>query len=217
MKKLLSVILAFLVIIPCSIGVVCRSSFTDVSKKSNPFECFEVGLLGEFSSQYLSEYFDNSLEDESKYILKVKATGKINFSFKCYSEPVSVIAVYKGEGISNGDEIEIVRNSSTIYWNINNTNCINTGFVNKLNAGEEYLIFIGQKLDCGNKTVYKTPPCVVAPIFSYTHHDNSVVKGKNESSSIDYRNVSGNEFFVGDEYSLDVLEKSKNKFILKYK
>lgn len=217
MKKLLSVISVFLIILPYSIGLICRSSYTDVSKSTNPFDSFEVGLLSEFSSQYLEEYFNNSLENESKYILKVKATGKINFSFKCYSETVSVMEVYKGEEMSNNQEIEIVRNSSTIYWNMNNANCINTGFVNKLNAGEEYLIFIGEKLDCSYKTIYKTTPCEVAPIFSYTHHDNSVAQGKNGISSIGYTKVKENEFFIKDEYSLNVLEKSKKKFISKYK
>ncbi|MBE6843477.1 MAG: hypothetical protein E7510_11720 [Ruminococcus sp.] len=216
MKKLLSLISVFFIIIPCCTGMICRQSYTDVSKNTNPFDSFEVGLITEFSSQYLEEYFDHSLENDSKYILKVKPKGKINFSFKCYSEPVSVIAVYKGEGITNGDNIEIVRYSSTIFWDTNNTDSINTGFVNKMNANEEYLVFLSDKLDYRDKTVYKTTSCVIAPIFSYTHHDNSVVNGKNNISSIEYINVKNNEFFVGDNYSLNVLERAKEKFVLKY-
>ena len=216
MKKLLSIISAFFIVVPCCIGLICRQSYTDVSKNTNPFDSFEVGLLDEFSSQYLEEYFDNSLENDSKYILKVKSNGKINFAFKCYSESVNVIAVYKGEGIKNGDDIEIVRNSSTIFWDMNNTNSINTGFVNKMNADEEYLVFLSDKFDCRGKTIYKTPSCVVAPIFSYKHHDNSIVNGKSNSCSIEYINVNKNEFFVRDDYSLNVLEKAKEKYILKY-
>ena len=217
MKKLLSVISVLLFIIPCCVGFVCKRSYTDVSKNQNPFDSFEVGLLSEFSSQYLEEYFDNSLEDDSKYILKVTPVKPMEFAFKCYSEPVKVIEVFKGDDIKINDEINIARSSSAVYWNMNNTNSINTGFVNKMNEGEEYLIFLGNKLDCGIKTVCKTTSCVVAPIFSYTSHNSSIAQGNNGISSTNYTNVNENEFFIEDDYSLDVLEKLKNKFISKYK
>ncbi|MBR3917618.1 MAG: hypothetical protein IKJ59_02640 [Clostridia bacterium] len=216
MKKLLSVISVLLFIIPCCVGFICKHSYTDVSKNKNPFDSFDIGLLSEFSSQYLEEYFDHSLEDDSKYILKVTPVKPMEFAYKCYSEPVKVIEVFKGDEIKINDEINIVRNSSLVYWNVNDTNGVNTGFVNKMNEGEEYLVFLASKLDCGIKTVYKTTPCIVATIFSYANHNNSIVQGKNGISSANYTDVSENEFFIEDEYSLDVLENAKEKFILKY-
>ncbi len=216
MKKFLLIIVLILTVLPMGTGVICRQSFSDISKNNNPFETFEVGLLGEFSSKFLEEYFENNLENDSKYILKVKPEGKMNFSFLCYSEPVRIVEVYKGDEINIGDEIEIVRSSSTIFWNMNNTNSINTGFVNKMNDDEEYLVFLSNKFIYDEKYFYKTPQAIIAPIFSYSEHENIIGIGKNGVSSVDYHDISNNEFFVEDEYSLKLLEEEKRKLISKY-
>ena len=179
-----------------------------------PFDNFEIGLLSENTALNIEQYAENSLEDNSRYILKVTPTDKVRFSFLCYTEPVEILEIYKGDDLQIGEEIEIFRNSSTIFWDLNDTDCANMGFVNLMNESEEYLVFLDKKIE--DKPVYKTTYCVVAPIFSYTHHDNLVVNGKNNSSSIEYINVKNNEFFVGDDYSLNALERAKEKFILKY-
>lgn len=216
MKKILLTIILILTVIPIVTGVICRQSFSDISKNENPLNEFEVGLLGKSSSEYLEEYFEDNLENDSKYILRVKPQGKMNFLFLCYSEPVEVVKVYKGSGLNIGDKIEIVRNSSTIFWNMNNTDSINTGFVNKMNDDEEYLVFLGDNFIYDKRDFYKTPPALIAPIFSYSSHENMVCNTKNELSSIAYKEINTNEFFVKDEYTLELLLKEKNKLISEY-
>ena len=55
------------------------------------------------------------------------------------------------------------------------------------------------------------------PLDKYVSFEQiSIVQGKNGISSANYTDVSENEFFIEDEYSLDVLENAKEKFILKY-
>lgn len=214
MNKLFVSVISLMTALPIGAGLMCRQSFTDISQEDKPFDNFEIGLLSENTALNIEEYAENSLEDNSRYILKVTPTDKVRFSFLCYTEPVEILEIYKGDDLQIGEEIEIFRNSSTIFWDLNDTDGINMGFVNLMNESEEYLVFLDKKIE--DKPVYKTTYCVVAPIFSYTHHDNPVVNGKNNSSSIEYINVKNNEFFVGDDYSLNALERAKEKFILKY-
>lgn len=200
--------------LPIGAGIICRQSFTDISQEDKPFDNFEIGLLSENTALNIKEYAENSLENGSSYILKVTPTDKVKFSFLCYTEPVKILEIYKGDDLQIGEEIEILRNSSTIFWDLNDTDCVNMGFVNLMNENEEYLVFLDKKIE--DKPVYKTTSCLVDPIFSYTHHDNSVVNGKNNSSSIEYINVKNNEFFTADKESLEILESVKSVLIEKY-
>ena len=139
--------------LPIGAGLICRQSFTDISQEDKPFDNFEIGLLSENTALNIEEYAENSLEDNSRYILKVTPTDKVRFSFLCYTEPVEILEIYKGDDLQIGEEIEILRDSSHIFWDLNDTDGINMGFVNLMNESEEYLVFLDKKIEDKNTKV----------------------------------------------------------------
>lgn len=209
MNKLFVSVISLMTALPIGAGLMCRQSFTDISQEDKPFDNFEIGLLSENTALNIEEYAENSLEDNSRYILKVTPTDKVRFSFLCYTEPVEILGIYKGDDLQIGEEIEILRNSSTIFWDLNDTDGINMGFVNLMNEGEEYLVFLDKKIE--DKPVYKTVPCLMSAIFSYSNRDNAVLTDNK------FRNTGNNEFFTSDENALEILETQKNNLIRKYK
>lgn len=208
MNKLFIFVISLMVVLPIGTGLICRQSFTDISREEKPFDNFEIGLLSGDIALNIAEYAENSLENDSKYILKVTPTDKVKFSFLCYTEPVKILEIYKGDNLQIGEEIEILRNSSHIFWDLNDIDGVNMGFVNLMNEDEEYLVFLDKKIE--DKPVYKTVPCLMSAIFSYSDRDNVVLTDENFSSTGD------NEFFASDEKSLEILENVKSVLIEKY-
>lgn len=208
MNKLFVFITSLMIAFPIGAGLICRQSFTDISQEDKPFDNFEIGLLSENTALNIEEYAENSLENGSSYIIKVTPTDKVKFSFLCYTEPVKILEIYKGDGLQIGDEIEILRDSSHIFWDLNDTDCANMGFVNLMNENEEYLVFLDKKIE--DKPVYKTVPCLMAAIFSYSDRDNVVLTDNK------FRNTGNNEFFTSDENALETLEGVKSVLIEKY-
>lgn len=208
MNKLFVFVTSLMIAIPIGAGLICRQSFTDISQEDKPFDNFEIGLLSENTALNIKEYAENSLENGSSYILKVTPTDKVKFSFLCYTEPVEILEIYKGDDLQIGDEIEILRDSSHIFWDLNDTDGINMGFVNLMNESEEYLVFLDKKIE--DKPVYKTVPCLMSAIFSYSNRDNFVLTDNK------FRNTGNNEFFTSDENALEILESVKSMLIEKY-
>ena len=208
MNKPFVSVISLMTALPIGAGLMCRQSFTDISQEDKPFDNFEIGLLSENTALNIKEYAENSLENGSSYILKVTPTDKVKFSFLCYTEPVEILEIYKGEDLQIGDEIEILRDSSHIFWDLNDTDGINMGFVNLMNESEEYLVFLEKKIE--DKPVYKTVPCLMSAIFSYSDRDNVVLTDNK------FRNTGNNEFFTSDENALEILESVKSVLIEKY-
>ena len=208
MNKLFVSVISIMTVLPIGAGLMCRQSFTDISQVDKPFDNFEIGLLSENTALNIKEYAENSLEDNSWYILKVTPTDKVKFYFLCYTEPVEILEIYKGDDLQIGEEIEILRDSSHIFWDLNDTDGINMGFVNLMNESEEYLVFLDKKIE--DKPVYKTVPCLMSAIFSYSNRDNAVLTDNK------FRNTGNNEFFTSDENALEILESVKSVLIEKY-
>lgn len=211
MNKLFVSVISLMTALPIGAGLICRQSFTDISQEDKPFDNFEIGLLSENTALNIKEYAENSLENGSSYILKVTPTDKVKFSFLCYTEPVEILDIYKGDDLQIGEEIEILRNSSTIFWDLNDTDSANMGFVNLMNEKEEYLVFLDKKIE--DKPVYQTSTCLMSAIFSYSDRDNVVLADDNVFK---FCNVGNNEFFTADKESLEILESVKSVLIEKY-
>lgn len=216
MKKISFYIFIILILFPVVSGIICKRSFTNISDFEEPFNDFKIGLIERDLAYNTKNYIDNDLENDSKYILKVTPIKNANLYFMCYTEPVRVLEVYKGDGLNIGDEIQILRRSSRVFWDLNNTKSVNVGFVNFMNKDEEYLVFLHDKIE--DKDVYKTAECLITTIFSYNSHENIIIgKDENDENIATYKDVKYNEFFVSDTDALNVLNEAKKEMIIKYK
>ncbi|MBQ3584392.1 MAG: hypothetical protein IJA27_06735 [Lachnospiraceae bacterium] len=211
MLKKLSAIVLSAMIISGIIGGICRNSYVNCDE----LEYYKVGLMADELVLNLKDRMEKTL-DESTYILKVKCIDEVEFSFKRTYQAVQIEKVYKGENISTGECINISMISSNVYQD---DMSINMGFVNKMMVGEEYLVFLGQKvvsIEYGTE-IYMTPDYIMAPVFSYKEHNNVIVDSLFEDSLYAYyKDVSENEFFVESEEALNILLGIKNNLIEKY-
>ena len=85
---------------------------------------------------------------------------------------------------------------------------IERGFVNIMEVGEEYLVFIENQADgLGEKIpVYQVyVENAFTPIFSYQEHENNICETGGESTYVKYNQVCENEFFATTQKGMDAL------------
>jgi hypothetical protein len=146
--------------------------------------------------------------DKSQYILIVESTGNVEIDFRLNKQLVTVRNIIRGDDLSEGDIIYITGNYLFFFEDMS----MNMGFVNYMKEGEQYLVFLCERLD--NLRPLKNPVLYtelsVSPIFELSDSENiipteSQLLEVHESMlpSVMYADVSGNEFFVD---CIDVLE-----------
>jgi len=131
---------------------------------------------------------------------------------------VKVEDVYKGTEPAVGQDIYLTcsRWSLSLY---SEPYSIERGFVNIMEVGEEYLVFIENQVDgLGEKIpVYQVyVENAFTPIFSYQEHENNICETGGESTYVKYNQVCENEFFATTQKGMDALVGLKNEMIEKY-
>lgn len=92
------------------------------------------------------------------------------------------------------------------------------GFVNFMEEGEEYLLFLEEKVDTldPSDNVYLVVDTIVSPVFAYRDRNNIIVERDEEISYVPFSEVSQNEFFVNSNEVLDILTGLKHDLIEKF-
>lgn len=195
--KYTALITAILVAISVIIGLYYKSTYTDYKG----LEDFSVAMMKE-------DTFDNIMQviipelGNSDVIVKVRCDEEFKFRYKCASQRVTALEVYKGDTLKAGDTFEIIRDNSTIGDAaddlIGGMPIINMGFVNEMTVGKEYLVFLGKELNTYSKDrIYLTADYTIVPIFACDNVENimdpTLTDGVIYTS---YDRVSGAEFFV---------------------
>lgn len=204
------VITVTLIIVSC----ICRTSFTHFDS----MEPFKVALLSDNMFDVIKENFAGSLE-KSRNIVKVKCISGVRLGEKMAMQSAKAIQVFKGDDIMEGDEITIMPCSS---WIFADKMSINTGFVNAMIPGDEYLVFLQKpsKAADRNLTVYRTVESLVCAIFSYKEHDNVTPEVEydeyGDGMVVDYSIVKNNEFFVNTKKMDDLMKSLKAEVMKKY-
>ena len=195
------------------IGLVMRQSYTNFTAEPDPMQHFNVPPLDTDSAVSAVE-FKREILPESIAVVRVKATGTVNYLYRTYTETVTVQEVFKGEGIRPGEQIDVEREAATILFD---TMSVNTGFVNYMQKDKEYLLFLGRKVDTldHEETVYRVTEGLLTPIFAYDDVEN-VVKTPDEHNYVPYREVAGNEFFVSTPEALAALQELKQEVLAQY-
>lgn len=213
--RTIALLTAVLFAIAAVIGLVNRSSFTNYTAEG--LESFNVAVA---SDELIDRALDGIEADlsNSRYILRVRADSGMQYTFKCTEEPVTVLEVYKGDGVQVGEQIKIVRDNSRIFFD--ETREINMNFVNEMKAGDEYLVFLSTHLESkaiNNQNVYMTSEFLITPIFSYSDRENTPVVPEDMSYTVvPYTEVENNEFFAVTQYGIDRLNELKAKLLEQY-
>lgn len=204
-------------LLPCLaaavLGLVMRQSYTNFTAEPDPMQHFNVALMKSDTATSAVE-FEREILPESIAVVRVKATGRVNYLFRTYTETVTVQEVFKGEGIRPGEQIDVEREAAMIFFE---TMSVNMGFVNYMQKDKEYLLFLGRKVDTLDKkeTVYRLTEGIWAPIFAYDDIE-SVVKTPDEHNYVPYREVAGSEFFVSTPEALAELRAFKQEVLAQY-
>lgn len=211
MKKLL-ILPSILLVAALIIGTVFRMNITNY----NDMGYYQVGLIGEAVAQAACETVLPGICASAPYVFKVKCDGSPQFAFKRIYQPAIVEAVYRGEGIQPGQQIAVSTWNSLISLD---KMCVNTGFVNFMDEGEEYLVFLQEPFYSYeyDMALYITPEALIAPVFSLKEHDNVIAISEDpEYLAVDYKEVAENEFFVDSQESLEIILDFKKKMLQEY-
>ncbi len=215
--KYVFVITAAMFFAALAFGLYCKASYLDYNEEEEPLNEFQVGLFPDALLEMQLERM-NEILPSSNYILAVRCEGKTFFRYYCTSQSVVVEHVFAGEGLEQGDKIDIGKASSDIFDG--DEKSINMGYVNAMIPGNTYLVFLDRKLDTVDEddAIYiTTRELLIAPVFCYQKIESK------PCSTIDdffdsnyYSNVRTNEFFLMSEEGIEKMTAYKEGLLEKY-
>ncbi len=185
--------------------------------------------VAEFPEALVPTMAEQALKElpESPIIIRATAMAEKDYLFSLNLQKVSVQQVYRGEGIEPGDEVQIALNTKftinaqTIEGMVADEKIAELHFVNEMEEGKDYLIFLEKKIDPLDKreqqAIYRVVESVITPVFGYEERENKIVDvSKSISTYIDYELVKDNEFFVTSQKTLDGFMELKKQLLAQF-
>lgn len=202
-------------------GIYEKRTYTDVTRDSSYLEAVYVAEIPENFALSCCEELEQILPD-APLVMKVSAVAELEHLARTSRQRVKVETVFQGEGVWEGEEIYLTKTTWNFYplHPYINGFAMDRGFVNVMEIGEEYLVFVGGQADgLGEKTpVYELyGGTVIAPVFSCRTHDNQIVETDGVSTYVPYREVSGNEFFAVTQAGMDAFLSLKEEMMKRYR
>lgn len=221
-KKWIVVLTAVLLAAVTMFGVSRKSMYTNITADLS--QCY-VGVLAEDNAVSTASKMRTTLAS-SPIIIRATASEGLDPVFGMNQQLVRVEEVYKGEGLVPGDSIYV----TSFRWyfmmprayGIEET-IIETGCVNIMEVGTEYLLFLDGRIDTKNPN--DTVPIylltgdfqyLLSPVFSYEEHENVVAQPKGSLWVVPYKDVAQNEFFAATDRGMEALVKLKHDLIERY-
>lgn len=198
-------------------GMFEKRTYTDISQDRLYLNEIYVAQLPENICLNESENLSKGLP-QAPVIIRVSVLEDVEHIGGTSRQLVKVEEVYKGKEITEGQEIYITcsRWSLSLY---SEPYSMERGFINILETGGEYLVFIENQADgLGEQIpIYQVyVENTLTPIFSYKEYENKISEVDNESTYVKYDQVRGNEFFAVTQKGMDALVALKNEMIEKY-
>lgn len=220
--KIITALNLVLFLIAAGIGIYYRSGYEDYNEKEMPLENFEVGLISDTLFDMQLQFLEEDL-DSNHIIIAAKCRDTFHYRFSCCTQPVEVEHVFQGEGLEEGDRIEIARFNSGIFSDkesyVNGNPQMNLSFVNEMIPGNIYLIFLDRRLETySDEIIYiQSDGFIIAPIFCYTDIQNVPCKSDSADGNMSwYSLVKDNEFFLMSWESIDKMRQFKEKLLDQY-
>lgn len=213
MSRRLKIILLLVIFVSAAVGLYKKQSYTNITAEPNMMDHFTVAQL---DIGMISDDFGEILKEEllnSNIIIRARATGEIIHHYRLNEQYGEVLEVYRGDNhVDIGDEIGIISPGWLFFFDDMSANM---GFINFMEEGEEYLLFIEEKVDTLDPldNTYVVVDAIVSPVFSYKDKDNIIAKTEGEISYVPFSEVSQNEFFVNSNEVLDMLMGLKHDLI----
>lgn len=185
--------------------------------------------VAEFPEALVPTMAEQALKElpESPIIIRATAMAEKDYLFSLNLQKVSVQQVYRGEGIEPGDEVQIALNTKftinaqTIEGMVADEKIAELHFVNEMEEGKDYLIFLEKKIDPLDKreqqAIYRVVESVITLVFGYEERENKIVDvSESISTYIDYELVKDNEFFVTSQKTLDGFMELKKQLLAQF-
>lgn len=207
-------------------GLCQKQTYTNLL--SQP-EALNMLRVAEFPEALVPTMAEQALKElpESPIIIRATAMAEKDYLFSLNLQKVSVQQVYRGEGIEPGDEVQIALNTKftinaqTIEGMVADEKIAELHFVNEMEEGKDYLIFLEKKIDPLDKreqqAIYRVVESVITPVFGYEERENKIVDvSKSISTYINYELVKDNEFFVTSQKTLDGFMELKKQLLAQF-
>ena len=207
-------------------GLCQKQTYTNLL--SQP-EALNMLRVAEFPEALVPTMAEQALKElpESPIIIRATAMAEKDYLFSLNLQKVSVQQVYRGEGIEPGDEVQIALNTKftinaqTIEGMVADEKIAELHFVNEMEKGKDYLIFLEKKIDPLDKreqqAIYRVVESVITPVFGYEERENKIVDvSESISTYIDYELVKDNEFFVTSQKTLDGFMELKKQLLAQF-
>ncbi len=182
-------------------GMEKKQTYTDFVSQPDYMDKLHVALLREKNVVSNCKGLKVGLP-QTPIILKVKCVGEREYVFQAGQQLVQVEKVFQGSELIEEEEIYLYSEHWTvILWSYPNS--AELSFVNVMEPGEEYLVFLsGKKVkvpgsDIAGYEVFSD--YLIRPIFLYGEREHTAVKlseDLNRHTYVQYRSVKGNEMFA---------------------
>lgn len=215
-KYLISVSILFIAL--AVLGGIKRRTYTDITSQENAVESFDVTVMWDEQVDLMMEIVEGQILDETNYIFKVKGTGKIDYHFHEYCQCVEVEEIYQGDGVEIGETIYIG------WWGLyffNTSVFANSGSVNFMEEGKEYLVFLSSvspRLYENKYQYFRIPMLYLDSILCYEDDEDYYIPTQKEikDHSVNYSLVKENEFFTETEEGMQKLIEWKKYMLETY-
>lgn len=215
--KITLYITLFFCILSLIFGISKKSQYSNIINDINyEDEIYVAGITGKMMDEIYEEFSDNV--HNAPVILNVIGEGKAEYFGRTGRQLAKVSKVIKGDGIKKGDYFYLTGERIKLVTYAKPYS-IERGFVNEMVEGEEYLVFLKERI---TEVIEEYPIfplydiTIISPIFSYQNHNNSISTAIAGTTYMKYSEVKQNEFFCVDEKALKTLMKLKTEIISLY-
>lgn len=217
--KIYAVITIAICVFCAFVGVKVKSTYTNITQNPNFIMNMKVAELPEELAKDVTNDMKERLTD-SDFIIRVRATGEERYIFHAFMQKAEVLQIYQSEdnGPKENQYIYVTKAGWRCYFD---EMSVEYGFVNKMQEGKEYLIFLDHKEDSSldkdvEYDVYDLGEYIIDPIFCYDEIQNKTVPTYGESTYVNYKDVCDNEFFVCTDEGMEYVLELKREMIEKY-
>lgn len=220
-RKCWAVLLIVLVLACGFTGIKKKSTYTDISADPAMMDTMQIAELPEELSEATIKDFQEKLQN-ARYIFRVTALEPTQYLFHTARQKVMIQEIYqdKMDDAPLYAPFYLISDGDMVYTD---DRTVNTGFVNELQPGKSYLVFLEEQILTRDKSTGVTnyrlmQDFMIDPVFCYEDLDTKVIPIKKDADNtyIPYQSVKKNEFFLASENAMKKMLAFKHELLKSY-